>query len=144
MHTCQMFPGLEIFITEGSHSNVTVYDAEESNPCGVSAITNLPTHPPTYSVRKIWLTRPLTACKKETSGDVIDRRYIIVGWCGQQCQRVYALKLDYTVLFFKSLTQIVCFLNVPLTSVHKNLEHGLVTLTDNIFPRLYVGNRQKE
>ena len=23
------------------------------------------------------------ACKKETSGDVIDRQYVIVGWCGQ-------------------------------------------------------------
>ena len=66
-----------------NHSNVTVYDAEESNPSGVPAISNLPTHPPTYSVRKILLTRPLTACKKETSGDLIDRWYVIVGWCGR-------------------------------------------------------------
>ena len=46
------FQGRKIFITEGSHSNVTVYDAEESNPSGVPAISNPPTHPPTYSVTK--------------------------------------------------------------------------------------------
>ena len=47
------FQGWKIFITKGSHSNITGYDAKESNPSGVPAISNPPTHPPTYSVRKI-------------------------------------------------------------------------------------------
>ena len=37
----------EIFITEGSRSNITGYDAEESNPSGVPAASK-PTHSPTH------------------------------------------------------------------------------------------------
>ena len=37
-------------------------------------------------------------------------------------------------LILQVLTQRVCFLNVSLTSVRKNLEHGLVTLIESFSP----------